>query len=77
MKLHLELLILPPPDGRKFLYYRDAVGFDICCEMIGDKLYMWVEDDEDEDIELDDVEITFEQFVDIIEDTAKIHTNAE
>lgn len=75
MKLNLELLILPPPDGRKFLYYRDAVGFDICCEMIDGKLFMWLEDAEDEDIELENEEVTFEQFVDIIEDTAKIHTN--
>ncbi len=55
-----------PGDGRKFLNYWDwAHGRDVCCEIVGDKLMKSNYDDDGN--ELPPTEITFQEFLTMVE----------
>lgn len=67
-KHKLELKINGERDGRKFLNYWDwAHGRDVCCEIKDGKLWLSQLDEQGE--ELPDKEITFTEFLALVEDS--------
>jgi hypothetical protein len=73
MKIQLELVINGYPDNRKFLNYWDfRFGDDVCCQIIGDKLFLLEYDDDDN---LKEKEISFPEFIKIVELKSKFSKN--
>lgn len=64
MKIQLELVINKEPDGRKFLNYWDFLyGKDVCCEIIGDELFIMIYD---EDGNFNERKISFSEFIELV-----------